>query len=99
MFRIFKVATTQRHPLAEVAAVRCHLPPFTHQVVTATVDLDEVVSFRAAISSLREQASSSSPPAMVSCDFQLCRAQGLTHPPVPPRVRGGAHVIRVTQDE
>jgi NAD+ synthase (glutamine-hydrolysing) len=59
------------------------------QVVTATVDLDEVVSFRAAISSLREQASSSSAPAMVSCDFQLCRAQGLTHPPVPPRVRAG----------
>jgi hypothetical protein len=47
-----------------------------------------VVSFRAAISSLREQASSSSAPAMVHCDFQLCRAQGLTHPPVPPRVRG-----------
>ncbi|KAF6262108.1 glutamine-dependent NAD(+) synthetase with GAT domain-containing protein [Scenedesmus sp. NREL 46B-D3] len=56
------------------------------EVVTACVDLDEVVSFRAAISSLREQASSSTPPAMVVCEFQLCRARGLTDPPRPPRV-------------
>ncbi|KAF8062623.1 glutamine-dependent NAD(+) synthetase [Scenedesmus sp. PABB004] len=55
------------------------------QVVTATVDLDEVVSFRAAISSLREQASATTPPALVAVPFQLCRATGPVDPPRAPR--------------
>ena len=42
------------------------------EVVTATVDLDEVVSYRGAVSSLQEQASSASPVATVSVDFDLC---------------------------
>jgi NAD+ synthase (glutamine-hydrolysing) len=51
------------------------------------VDLDEVVSFRASISSLREQASSSRQPAFVHVDFNLCRATGMVDPPKPVRVR------------
>jgi NAD+ synthase (glutamine-hydrolysing) len=54
--------------------------------VTATVDLDEVVSFRASISSLREQASSMMQPAFVPVDFNLCRASGLVDPPRPVKV-------------
>ena len=42
------------------------------EVVTATVDLDEVVSYRGAVSSLQEQASNASPVATVSVDFDLC---------------------------
>eukprot|EP00775_Hariotina_reticulata_P006615 gene6615-6843_t len=54
------------------------------EVVTATVDLDEVVSFRAAISSLREQASVSQSPALVPVTFTLCKADrpvDLARPP------------------
>ncbi|KAL6764256.1 hypothetical protein V8C86DRAFT_3017388 [Haematococcus lacustris] len=51
------------------------------EVVTATVDLDEVVSHRGAIVSLREQASSSRPPFYVDVDFCLCRP-----PPPHPRL-------------
>ena len=42
------------------------------EVVTATVDLDEVVSYRGAVSSLQEQASSASPVPTVYLDFDLC---------------------------
>ena len=42
------------------------------EVVTATVDLDEVVSYRGAVSSLQEQASNATPVATVSVDFDLC---------------------------
>lgn len=42
------------------------------EVVTATVDLDEVVSYRGAVSSLQEQASNASPVPTVSVDFDLC---------------------------
>lgn len=56
--------------------------------MTATVDLDEVVSFRASISSLREQASSSSLPAFVAVDWGLCQAMGKVDMPQPVRVRG-----------
>lgn len=42
------------------------------EVVTADVDLDEVVSYRCSISSLREQASSTSPPVLVPVCFELC---------------------------
>lgn len=55
------------------------------EVVTASVDLDEVVSFRASISSLREQASTTVQPALVAVDFKLCRAAGLVDPPRPVR--------------
>lgn len=55
------------------------------EVVSAVVDLDEVVSYRAAISSLREQASSIAPPALVNLDFRLCRAVGAVDPAKPVR--------------
>ena len=42
------------------------------EVVTATVDLDEVVSYRGAVSSLQEQASNASPVPTISVDFDLC---------------------------
>ncbi|KAI8470126.1 MAG: glutamine-dependent NAD(+) synthetase with GAT domain-containing protein [Monoraphidium minutum] len=42
------------------------------EVVTAVVDLDEVVSYRVAISSLREQASAVQAPALVEVPFELC---------------------------
>lgn len=44
------------------------------EVVTAVVDLDEVVSYRVAISSLREQASMTAEPALVGVNFALCGA-------------------------
>lgn len=51
------------------------------------MDLDEVVSFRAAVSSLREQASCSRPPAFVNVDYQLCRStEVLVNPTVAARV-------------
>jgi hypothetical protein len=65
------------------------------QVITATVDLDEVVSFRASISSLREQASSTTKPAFVYVDYKLCRATGLVDPPRPVRVRQHWRMNRV----
>lgn len=64
----------------------CHVT-ITTKVVTAAVDLDEVVSFRAAVSSLREQASCSSLPALVDVDFQLCRWAGPVDSAVAIRVR------------
>ena len=42
------------------------------EVVTATVDLDEVVSYRGAVSSLQEQASSAPPVPTIEVDFNLC---------------------------
>lgn len=42
------------------------------EVVTATVDLDEVVSYRGAVSSLQEQASSAPPVPIIEVDFNLC---------------------------
>ena len=42
------------------------------EVVTAAVDLDAVVSFRGAISSLQEQASSTHPIPLLSVPFALC---------------------------
>lgn len=55
--------------------------------MTATVDLDEVVSFRASISSLREQASSMVQPAFVPVDFNLCRAECVVDLPRPVKVK------------
>ncbi len=43
------------------------------EVVTAVVDLEEVVSYRGATASLREQASGVHPMPMVHVDFELCR--------------------------
>lgn len=51
------------------------------EVVTATVDLDEVVSYRGAVSSLQEQASNASPVPTISVNFDLC--QPAEHPAVP----------------
>lgn len=57
------------------------------EVVIATVDLDAVVTFRAAISSLREQASSVAAPQLLQCDFNLCSAGTmLVTLPVEPKV-------------
>ena len=43
-------------------------------MVTATVDLDEVVSYRGAVSSLQEQASSAPPVPTIEVDFSLCHS-------------------------
>lgn len=40
------------------------------EVVTAAVDLDEVVSYRGAIASLQEQASAAEPVPLVRVDFE-----------------------------
>lgn len=59
--------------------------------MTASVDLDEVVSYRVAISSLREQASALAPPALVEVDFALCGGGGaVVSLPIAPRVGGKA---------
>ena len=42
------------------------------EVVTAIVDLDEVVSYRGAVSSLQEQASSAPRVPTIEVDFNLC---------------------------
>jgi len=58
------------------------------EVVTATVDLDEVVSYRGAVSSLQEQASSASPVPTVYVDFNLChpaRKAAVPSAPIEPR--------------
>eukprot|EP00891_Asterochloris_glomerata_P006489 jgi/Astpho2/6489/e_gw1.00096.52.1_t len=47
------------------------------EVITATVDLDEVVRYRGAISSLQEQASTAAPMAMVQVDARICDPAGL----------------------
>ncbi|GIL46495.1 hypothetical protein Vafri_3475, partial [Volvox africanus] len=59
------------------------------EVVTATVDLDEVVSYRCSISSLREQASTTSAPAVVHVDFRLCGEERPTMMAVGPVKRRG----------
>jgi hypothetical protein len=69
-------------------------PQLPAQVVTAVVDLDEVVSYRVAISSLREQASATAPPALVEVDWALCSREGGREPlvtlPIEPMVRPAA---------
>ena len=52
--------------------------------MTATVDLDEVVSYRGAVSSLQEQASNASPVPTVTVDFDLCRPANQTVVPSAP---------------
>lgn len=42
------------------------------EVITATVDLDEVVSYRGAVNSLQEQASSAPRVPTIPVDFNLC---------------------------
>ncbi|CAG9462919.1 unnamed protein product [Pedinophyceae sp. YPF-701] len=49
------------------------------EVVTAAVDLDDIVSHRAAVSSLREQASCAAAIPVVEVDHAMCRAS--TAPP------------------
>ena len=53
-------------------------------MVIATVDLDEVVSYRGAVSSLQEQASNASPVPTVAVDFDLCRMADRTMVPSAP---------------
>ena len=43
-------------------------------MVTATVDIDEVVSYRGAISSLQEQASNHQPIPHITVPFRLCHS-------------------------
>lgn len=45
------------------------------EVVTATVDIDEVVSYRGSISSLQEQASGHQPHPHIEVDFRICHSQ------------------------
>ncbi|KAF5843733.1 glutamine-dependent NAD(+) synthetase [Dunaliella salina] len=45
------------------------------EVITACVDLDEVVSFRGSVASLREQASTAQSPNFIPVDFRLCKPQ------------------------
>ena len=57
-------------------------------MVTATVDLDEVVSYRGAVSSLQEQASAAARVPTVTVDFDLCHPQSegvVPDPPMQPR--------------
>eukprot|EP00884_Botryococcus_braunii_P002474 jgi/Botrbrau1/12227/Bobra.0197s0020.1 len=42
------------------------------EVVTATVDLDEVVSYRGAVSSLQDQASGAERVPLIPVDFEVC---------------------------
>ena len=51
------------------------------------MDLDAVVSYRAAMSSLREQASTSTCPALVTVDFCLCGSDVLVSLPHEPKVK------------
>lgn len=53
------------------------------EVVTACVDLDQVVSHRGAVASLQEQASSVVPIPLIDVDFALCETKrhGLPTPP------------------
>lgn len=53
------------------------------EVVTACIDLDEVTSFRGAVSSLQEQASAAQPVPLVHVDFALCGTGGTTTAPSP----------------
>ena len=48
------------------------------------MDLDEVVSYRGAVSSLQEQASNASPVPTVTVDFDLCRLADQTMVPSAP---------------
>ena len=45
------------------------------EVVTATVDIDEVVSYRGAISSLQEQASGHEPHPHIAVGFCICHSE------------------------
>lgn len=52
--------------------------------MTATVDLDEVISYRAAVSSLQEQASSAPRVPTIAVDFNLCVPNEATTSPNAP---------------
>eukprot|EP00887_Chlorella_sp_A99_P004869 scaffold4.g4869.t1 len=54
------------------------------EVVTATVDLGEVVSLRGQMSSLREQASQVEPVPLIYIDFGLCGEASVLRLPMPP---------------
>ncbi|KAK9820653.1 hypothetical protein WJX81_008191 [Elliptochloris bilobata] len=59
------------------------------EVVTATVDLDEVVSYRGGIASLQQQASAAPRVPVISMDFRLCHDSEepvLATPAIEPRI-------------
>lgn len=53
--------------------------------MTATVDIDEVVSYRGAISSLQEQASGHEPHTHIAVDFCICHQEPQSLIPTTPR--------------
>ena len=53
--------------------------------MTATVDIDEVVSYRGAISSLQEQASGHQPHPHIPIDFCICHSEAQPLIPTTPR--------------
>ena len=55
------------------------------EVVAATVDIDEVVSYRGAVSSLQEQASGHQPHPHIAVDFRICHAEAHSLIPTSPR--------------
>lgn len=59
------------------------------EVVTATVDLDEVVSKRAAFTSMRQQSAAAPRVALIQCDASICTAcaRGLLAPDTAVEVR------------
>lgn len=54
------------------------------EVVTATVDIDEVVSYRAAVSSLQSQAAAHQPLPQVNVNFRICEDEAAVLYPTPP---------------
>ena len=63
------------------------------EVVTAAVDLDEVTSFRGAVSSLREQASCVDPIPLVHVDFRLCEHSESAPSPLPSPARDPLYLL------
>ena len=53
--------------------------------MAATVDIDEVVSYRGAVSSLQEQASGHEPHPQIAVPFRLCHSHAHSLIPTPPR--------------
>lgn len=54
------------------------------EVVSATVDIDEVVSYRGAISSLQDQASAHEPHPHIHVPFRLCTTHAIALLPSSP---------------
>ncbi|KAK9793458.1 hypothetical protein WJX73_010827 [Symbiochloris irregularis] len=61
------------------------------EVVTATVNLDEVLSYRGAISSAQEQASAAAPYPLVQVDMRLCHTEAQAASLLPTAPLGAPH--------